>query len=83
MTAKKNPIPEKKAVEPKAKVEETPQYLTDIETLKKTVAHLEQKAKSQNEQTHIIKSICDSWDGIIKKLQADIKKVAVVAGVAL
>ena len=60
---------------------EVPQIETDVENLKKQVAFLESKAKSQNEQINLMASYCKSCEGLITSLHGKIKKIAETNGI--
>ena len=59
---------------------EAPQIETDVEQLKKTVAYLETKVKSQSESIHLMKSMCDSCNGVVNELRRQVKKLSEISG---
>lgn len=81
-----NPMATKKTtkmVEPQDQPTPEEQMKTDIEALNKKVAYLETKVKSQSESIHLMKTMCDSTQGVTAELAKKIKRVADVSGVSL
>ena len=68
---------------PKPNAEPKPQYEIDIHNLKLTIEHLQERDKKHAEQILLMKSMCESYQGQIKKLRDDIKKVSEVAGAGI
>lgn len=64
----------------------TPQSVqqdTEIEGLKKQVAFLESKTKSQSESIHLLKSMSDSLQAQLGELGRKVRKLMEVSGVTI
>lgn len=66
-----------------AKKTEPSQTELDVETLKKQVAYLEEKTKKQGSTIQLMHSMVESSEGMIKKMNEKIKKLAETLCVAV